>query len=169
MEIRAEKLNDSWFNIYIPGQMTDNVEHIGPPLGDARITIASTDEASGPPLDGGDDAPIFYEEKGCNRCCFGPIANMPFGWPKGSCTALMTYTAIVCFLGGLVGVLVYAITSNNVNIVLSVMGINASGFSFAFGHYVGNRSASKSQAKSAPSAPVVAMGGKRYKMIPVSH
>ena len=89
------------------------------------------------------EEPIFYEEKGCNKCCFGPIANMPCGWPKGSCTALMTYTSILVFLGGLIGVMVFGFYTMNVNIILSVMGINASGFSFAFGHYVGNRSSSK--------------------------
>lgn len=151
--------------------MEDSVEHIGPkpelPAPDTRVIIEPHSEETHSPLDGSDEAPIFYEERGCVSCCFGPIANMPFGWPKGSCSALMTYTAIICFLGGLIGVLVFGIITQNVNIILAIMGVNASGFSFAFGHYVGARGASKSKDKGAPATPALSMHGRRYRMIPV--
>lgn len=97
-----------------------------------------------PPLDHMMDAPIYHD---FSMCCFGPIANMPFGWPKGSCTALMTFIAMIIFLMGLLGVLAFGFVNNNSNIVLATMGVFSSGFSFVFGHYAGKRTLTKSRDK----------------------
>jgi hypothetical protein len=78
------------------------------------------------------------------HCCFGPISNMACGWPQGTCTGLITLISVVCFIGGMLGVLIYGIISNNTDIVLSSLGIFSSGFSFAFGHYIGKSAATTS-------------------------
>lgn len=87
-----------------------------------------------------DEQPNYNISQGWH-CCFGPIANMACGWPQGSCTAIITIIAVVGFIGGMLGVLIYGIIVSNMNIVLATLGIFSSGFSFAFGHYIGKSAA----------------------------
>jgi hypothetical protein len=88
-----------------------------------------------------DEAPIFHDMSSGWHTCFGPISNMACGWPSGTCTAVITIISIIGFLGGMLAVLIYAIVAGNVNVLLAIISLFSSGFSFVFGHYVGKSAA----------------------------
>lgn len=96
--------------------------------------------------------PVYHDMSSGWHCCFGPVSNMACGWPQGSCTALLTILSVVMFIGGMIGVLVYGIVANNVNVILAVLAVFTNGFSFAFGHYIG-----KSAATTASRVPTTAV------------
>ncbi len=95
-------------------------------------------------FDNGPEDPIIYEEKGSCKCCFGPVINMPWGWPKGSCTSLFTLIAIIFCVCGIVVVQVYAFVTYNTILMTAMMGLYSNIFSYAFGHYTGARTSDTS-------------------------